>query len=135
MTNPLRHPARILSRAEGQRRCLVAMGEPDADLAMRRDIAVHDAVRLLELEPATSTESGYDARGPDHRYRITGCTPADPLLPPGAFRPGNWDRGLLVSMTAEMEPLTIDELTLEAARATRLVAELRASGHRVWRRA
>ena len=101
---------------------------------MRRDIAVHDAVRLLDLEPAIGPESGYDARGPDHRYRIAGCALVDPLLEPGAFRPGQWDRGLLVSMTAEMEPLAIDELTLDVARSTRIVAELHSSGRRIWRR-
>ena len=95
---------------------------------------MHDAVRLLGLEPATDPESGYDARGPDIRYRIAGCTPADSLLPAGAFQSGHWDRGLLVSMTAGLEPLAIDELTSEAAQGTRSVAGLRAAGRRRWRR-
>ena len=101
---------------------------------MLHDIAVHDAIRILELEPATHPKSGYDARGSDIRYRIAGCTPADSLVAAGAFRPGRWDRGLLVFMTAEMEPLAIDELTIEAALASRSVSVLGAIGRRRWRR-
>ncbi|MCY4452143.1 MAG: hypothetical protein OXC01_09345 [Immundisolibacterales bacterium] len=95
---------------------------------------MHDAVRLLDLEPATGLESEYDARGPDIRYRIAGCAPVDSHLPAGAFRSGSWDRGLLVSMTAELEPLAIDELTSEAARTTRSVVGLQAAGRRLWTR-
>ena len=101
---------------------------------MQRDIAVHDAIRILDLEPATLPKSGYDARGSDIRYRIAGSAPADSLLAAGAFRSGQWDRGLLVFMTAEMEPLAIDELTIEAALASRSVSVLRAAGCRLWSR-
>ena len=125
---------RRLFRVEGERRSLQAIGTPSRQAALQRDIAVHDAVRILHLEPATCPKSGYDARGSDIRYRIAGSTPADSLLAAGAFRLGQWDRGLLVSMTAEMEPLAIDELTIEAARASRSVAGLRAAGRRRWRR-
>ena len=130
--NPRR--VRSLSRTAGRRRRPPSNGVQDVERAKRRAIAVHDAVRLLGLEPASDPESGYDARGPEHRYRIAGCSPADPLLAPGTFPPGKWDRGLLVTMTAEMEPLTIDELTVEAVRATRIVIRLRAAGRRLWRR-
>ena len=99
---------------------------------MHRDVAVHDAVRLLGLVPATRPESGYDARGSGFRYRIAGCVPADSLVAAGAFRSGRWDRGLLVSLSAGLEPLAIDELSFEAARATRSVVRLRASGRRRW---
>ena len=126
------HPRR--SRIEGERRSRRVVGASSPEGAIRRDIAVHDAVRLLGLEPATGPESAYDARGPDIRYRIAGCAPADSLLPAGAFRSGHWDRGLLVSMTTELEPLAIDELTSEAAQSTRSVAGLRAAGRRLWRR-
>lgn len=99
---------------------------------MRRDVAVHDAVRLLDLVPATHHGSGYDARGSGFRYRIAGCVCADSLVAAGAFRPGRWDRGLLVFMSTELMPLAIHELSREAARATRSVARLRASGRRRW---
>ena len=100
--------------------------------AVRRDVAVHDAVRLLGLVPADGPASGYDARGPELRYRIAGHTPEETHLAAGSFRPEGWDRGLLVSMTAELEPMSIDELTFEAACATRCVARLRAAGRRCW---
>ena len=123
---------RRLARLEGERRGLTALGEPDRDAAVCRDVAVHDAVRLLDLAPAAHDESGYDARGSGLRYRIAGCAPADLLVAAGAFRPGRWDRGLLVFMSAELEPLAIDELGFDAARATRSAARLRAGGRRRW---
>ena len=95
---------------------------------------MHDAIRLLGLEPATGPRRGYDARGPKFRYRIAGCTPSDPLLGAEVSRPENWDRILLVSMTAELEPLAIDELTVEGVRSTRSVARLRKIGRSRWRR-
>ncbi len=125
---------RRLSRLEGERRGGAAVGKRSREAAVHRDIAVHDAVRLLGLVPATRPESGYDARGSGFRYRIAGCTSADSLVAAGAFRSGHWDRGLLVSMSAELEPLAIDELTFAAARATRSVARLRVSGRQRWRR-
>ena len=123
---------RRLSRLEGERRGRTTLGESNREAAVRRDVAVHDAVRLLDLVPAARPESGYDARGSGFRYRIAGCASADSLVAAGAFRSGRWDRGLLVSMSAELEPLAIDELSFEAARATRSVARLRASGRRRW---
>ena len=134
MTDRRESAPRRLSRLEGERRSRRSIGVSSSQGAIRRDIAVHDAVRLLGLEPATGPESEYDARGPDIRYRIAGCTSADPLLPAGAFRSGHWDRGLLVSMTVELEPLAIDELTSEAAETNRSVTGLRATGRRLWRR-
>ena len=125
---------RRLSRREGERRGRAAFGVSSRDAALVRDIAVHDAVRLLGLVPATRAESGYDARGSGLRYRIAGCGSADLQVVPGAFRSDRWNRGLLVVMSAELEPLAIDELTFEAARATRSVVRLRASGRRRWRR-
>ena len=125
---------RRLSRLEGERRGRAALGVSNRDAALVRDIAMHDAVRLLGLVPATRAESGYDARGSGFRYRIAGCDSAELQVVPGAFRSGQWNRGLLVVMSAELEPLAIDELTFEAARATRSVARLRASGRRRWRR-
>ena len=132
MTPRSRAAFRRLARLEGERRAYAALGEPDREAAMRRDLAVHDAVRLLDLEPAAHDGSGYDARGSGLRYRIAGCALTDPLVAAGAFRPGRWDRGLLVFMSAELEPLAIDELSGEAARATRSAARLRASGRRRW---
>ena len=129
-----RNPMRRLSRIEGERRALRATGASSRETALQRDIAVHDAIRILGLEPATLPKSGYDARGSRIRYRIAGSTPADSLLTAGAFRLGQWDRGLLVSMTAEMDPLAIDELTIEAALASRSVSALRAAGRPLWRR-
>ena len=129
-----RHAFRRLSRLAGERRGRAALGEPSPEAALRRDVAVHDAVRLLDLVPATRPESGYDARGSGFRYRIAGCTSVDFLVAAGAFRSGHWDRGLLVFMSAELEPLAIDELNFEAVRATRSVARLRASGRRRWER-
>ena len=126
---------RLLSRLEGERRGRTALGESNREAAIRRDVAVHDAVRLLDLVPATRRESEYDARGSGFRYRIAGCTSADSLVSAGAFRSGHWDRGLLVFMSAELEPLAIDELRFEAAQATRSVVRLRAAGRRRWRRA
>ena len=128
------NPVRRLSRLEGERRGRAGIGEPRWEAAVHRDVALHDAVRLLGLVPATDPESGYDARGSEYRYRIAGCTPAESLVAAEAFRSGQWDRGLLVSMTAELEPLAIDELTFEAARATRSVVRLRANGRRRWER-
>ena len=125
---------RRLSRLEGERRARAELGESNRAAALVRDIAIHDAVRLLGLIPATHAESGYDARGSGFRYRIAGCGSADLQVVPGAFRSGEWDRGLLVVMSAELEPLAIDELTFEAARATRSLVRLRASGRRRWRR-
>ena len=116
---------RRLSRLEGERRARTAVGESSRETAMRRDVAVHDAVRLLDLVPATHHGSGYDARGSGFRYRIAGCVCADSLVAAGAFRPGRWDRGLLVFMSTELMPLAIHELSREAARATRSVARLR----------
>ncbi len=130
-----REALRRLVRLEGERRARAVLGETGRQAAVHRDIAVHDAVRLLGLVPATRRESGYDARGSGFRYRIAGCTSADLLVAAGAFRSGRWDRGLLVFMSAELEPLAIDELTFQAARATRSVARLRARGHRRWSRA
>ena len=126
--------SRRLSRVEGERRGRAALGEPSREAALVRDLAVHDAVRLLDLVPATGAESGYDARGSEFRYRIAGCGPTDIQVAAGVFRSGDWDRGLLVFMSAELEPLAIDELPFETARATRSVARLRASGRRRWRR-
>lgn len=134
MTDQGEPSPRRVSRNDGERRSRRAIGASRGPEAIQRDIAVHDAVRLLGLEPATVSESEYDARGPDIRYRIAGCAPADSHLPAEAFRSGHWDRGLLVSMTAELEPLAIDELTSEAARATRSITGLRATGRRLWRR-
>ena len=130
----LRPPHAILrlSQIEGERRGRTALGESSLEAAVRRDLAVHDAVRRLDLVPATRPESGYDARGSGSRYRIAGCTASDLLVAAGAFRPGHWDRGLLVFMSTELEPLAIDELSFEAARATRSVVRLRASGRRRW---
>ena len=123
---------RRLSRLEGERRGLAALGEPCREEAVCRDVAVHDAVRLLGLVPAAGPESGYDARGAGLRYRIAGCAPADSFVAAEAFRAGRWDRGLLVSMTPDLEPLTIHELTFEAARATRSAARLRSTGRNRW---
>lgn len=125
---------RRLARLEGERRGRLALDEPDRGAAVRRDVAVHDAVRLLGLAPAAHDESGYDARGSGVRYRVAGCASGDRLVPAGAFRPGGWDRGLLVFMSTELEPLAIDELSRAAARATRSAARLRASGRRRWER-
>ena len=125
---------RRLSRLEGERRGRAALGVASREAATVRDVAVHDAVRLLDLVPATRADSGYDARGSGFRYRIAGCGPGDLQVAAGAFRPGGWDRGLLVFLSAELEPLAIDELTFEAARADRSVARLRAHGRRRWRR-
>lgn len=135
MTIPRGEALGRLSRLEGERRSRTGLGEPCWDAAVCRDVAVHDAVRLLGLVPAAEPASGYDARGSGIRYRIAGCAPAGSLLAAGAFRPGPWDRGLLVSMTPELEPLTIHELTFEAARETRSAARLRSSGLRRWARA
>ena len=134
MNSPRPDTCRRLSRREGERRARAALGVASREAAIRRDVAVHDAVRLLDLVPATCPESGYDARGSGIRYRIAGYTSADFLVEAEAFRSDRWDRGLLVFMSAELEPLAIDELTLQAARTTRSVARLRASGRRVWRR-
>ena len=125
---------RRLSRLEGERRGRTVLGESSREAALVRDIAVHEAVRLLDLVPATGAESGYDARGSGSRYRIAGCGPADFQVAAGAFQSGRWDRGLLVSMSAELEALAIDELTPGTARATRSVVRLRANGLRRWRR-
>ena len=134
MTARRAEACRRLSRLEGERRGRAAVGEPSRRAAFLRDVSVHDAVRLLGLVPATRAESGYDARGSGFRYRIAGCGPADPQVAAGAFRSGQWDRGLLVFMSTELEPLAIDELTFDEARATRSVDRLRASGRRRWRR-
>lgn len=123
---------RRLSRLEAERRGRAGLGEPCREEAVFRDVAVHDAVRLLGLVPAAEPESGYDAHDPEFRYRIAGCAPADSFVAAGAFRPGPWDRGLLVSMTPDLEPLTIHELTFEAARATRSAARLRSAGRSRW---
>ena len=123
---------RRLARLEGERRGRAGLGEPCREEAVCRDVAVHDAVRLLGLVPAAGPESGYDARGSGFRYRIAGCAPADSFVAAGAFRPGRWDRGLLVSMSPDLEPLTIHELTFEAARATRSAARLRTAGRNRW---
>lgn len=133
MTPRARSAFRRLARLEAERRGRTALGEPDREAAMRRDVAVHDAVRLLDLEPAAHDGSGYDARGSGLRYRIAGCASADSLVAAGAFRPGRWDRGLLVFTSPELEPLAIYELSREAARATRSAARLRASGRRCWK--
>ena len=134
MTTPRAETVGRLSRLEGERRGRTGLGEPCWEEAVCRDVAVHDAVRLLGLVPAAGPVSGYDACGPEIRYRIAGCAPADSFLAAGAFRPGSWDRGLLVSMTPELEPLTIHELTFEAARETRSAARLRSAGRRRWAR-
>ena len=133
MTPRARSAFRRLARIEGERRGRAALGEPDREAAMRRDVAVHDAVRLLDLAPAAHGESGYDARGSGLRYRVAGCASADSSVAAGAFRPGRWDRGLLVFTSPELEPLTIYELSCEAARATRSAARLRANGRRRWK--
>lgn len=104
------------------------------EVAALRDLAVHDAVRLLGLVPAQDGASGYDARDPERRYRIEGCVPGEARLAPGAFCPGEWERGLLVSMTMELKPVAIDELSFAATRARRSVAWLRAAGERRWER-
>ena len=129
-------PIRRLVRIEGLRRARAntGAGGPGPDAAIVRDVAVHDAVRRLGLVPATGFESGYDARDSGFRYRIAGCTSADLLLAPEAFRSGSWDRGLLVFMTLELEPLAIDELTLDDARAARSVSRVRERGRRRWSR-
>ena len=135
MTDRRAEACRRLSRLEGERRGRAAgLGERSRQAALVRDVAVHDAVRLLGLDPATRVESGYDARGSGFRYRIAGCGPADSQVVAGAFRSANWDRGLLVFMSSELEPLAIDELTFDATRATRFVDRLRARGRRRWRR-
>lgn len=135
MTSKRRETLRRLARIEGERRGRAAgLGEPSWQGTVHRDVAVHDAVRLLALVPARRPHSGYDAHAPGRRYRIAGGVPADSLVAVGAFRPGRWDRGLLVSMTAELEPLAIDELTFEAAQATRSAARLRSAGRRRWTR-
>ena len=123
---------RRLARMEGERRSRTFDLRAGWEAALHRDIAVHDAVRLLGLVPANGLESGYDARGSVFRYRIAGCTPADRSLAAGVLRSGGWDRLLLVSMSAELEPLAIDEVTFEAARSTRCVRQLRAGGRRRW---
>ena len=74
---------RRLARLEGERRGRAAFGESSRDAALVRDIAVHDAVRLLGLVPATGAGSGYDARGSGFRYRIAGCGSADRKVVPG----------------------------------------------------
>ena len=134
MTARRAEACRRLSRLEGERRGRAGLGEPSRGAALVRDIAVHDAVRLLDLEPSTRIDSGYDARGSGFRYRIAGCGPADSRVSTGAFRSGNWERGLLVFMSSELEPLAIDELTFDATRATRCVDRLRANGRRRWTR-
>ena len=132
MTAARAETLRRLSRLEGERRGRAGLGEPCREKAVCRDVAVHDTVRLLGLVPAAGPASGYDARGFGFRYRIAGCALADSFVAAGAFRPGPWDRGLLVSMTPELEPLAIHELTFEAARATRSAARLRSAGRRRW---
>lgn len=126
-------PGGRLSRSAGERRGEAEVGEAGWPAAACRDAAVHDAVRLLGLEPAAESASGYDARGPEGRYRIAGCLAADVLVAPRAFPAGGWDRALLVSFGPELEPLAIHELTREAAAlAGRSAAALRAGGRRRW---
>lgn len=125
-------PSGRLSRSAGERRGEAEVGEARWPAAACRDAAVHDAVRLLGLDPAAAPASGYDARAPEGRYRIAGCLAADALVAPRAFPPGEWDRALLVSFGPELEPLAIHELTREAALAGRSVPGLRAGGRRRW---
>ena len=134
MTARGRDPIGRLVRMEAARRAGAGGDAFRGDAAIVRDIAVHDAVRLLGLVPATGLESGYDARDSGFRYRVEGCTPRDLFLATEAFRSGNWDRGLLVFMTQELEPLAIDELTLDCVQVTRSVARVRRSGRRRWSR-
>ena len=49
---------RRLAHLEGERRARAELGEPSRAAALVRDIALHDAVRLLGLVPATRAESG-----------------------------------------------------------------------------
>jgi len=125
---------RRLAREEGEGRSRAFADRAGWEAALQRDIAVQDAVRLLGLVPANGPESGYDARGSVFRYRIAGYSPADFSVAAGVLRSGRWDRLLLVSMSAELEPLTIDEVTREAARSARCVRQLRAGGRRRWER-
>ena len=128
-------PSRRLSLVEGERRSRGELAAPDWSAAVFRDAAVHDAVRILGLVPASSGKSGYDAHRFGVRFRIAGCLATERRLAAGALRKGRWERALLVSMSAELEPLAIDELPSEAAHATRSIARLQAAGHRRWERA
>lgn len=110
----------------------VAMGKPLAGISA--ELAVHDSIRLLDLEPAPAGTGGYDAvgRGPraGRRIQIKGRAIFDEAK--GGQRIGQlkteqeWDSVMLVLMDQDYEPVEI----YEAGRADLLEAVDRTSRNR-----
>jgi len=124
-------------------------GRPLAGISS--EVCVHDAIRLLDLEPTSGP--GYDAIGrgtrAGQRIQIKGRTiRADGRSGQriGQLRlDQEWDRVLLVLMDEELEPFEIHEASrdqvveaLEEGKRSRRgamsVARFRRIGHRVWSR-
>ena len=131
----------------------LAMGKPLAGISA--ELAVHDAMRLLDLEAAPKDVGGYDAvgRGPrtGKRIQIKGRAIFDESK--GGQRIGQlkieqeWDSVLLVLMNEDYDPVEIYEAerneVLEAAdktssnrgkRGAVSVAKFKIIGHLAWSR-
>lgn len=97
----------------------VAMGKPLPGISA--ELAVHDAIRLLDLEAAPTGVGGYDAVGRGNRaskrIQIKGRTIFDEAK--GGQRVGqlkieqNWDSVMLVLMDENYEPVEIYEAERE----------------------
>jgi len=102
-------------------------------LPVTTELAVHDAIRLLELEPAPAAAAGYDAiqreSGRRHKVLIKGRA----IFDPGKRRQrigqlnlaADWDRLVLVLLDERYEPTEI--YRLERAIIEQLEARLNAS--------
>lgn len=129
-----------------------AMGKP---LAVSNELAIYDAARLLGLEIADDSESGYDAVGhegdrADKRYQIKARAIFDESK--SGQRIGQvkmdkeWDAVLLIIMDENYEPREIFEASREviqkaldeakeskrAKRGAMSVAKFKIIGQRVW---
>lgn len=128
-----------------------AMGKPLAGISA--ELAVHDCVRLLDLEPAAPGTPGYDALGrgtrAGKRIQIKGRTIFDEAK--GGQRIGQlkveqeWDSVMLVLMDQNYEPVEIYEADREdvvgamdqvssnrSKRGAVSVAKFKIIGHLAW---
>ena len=127
------------------------MGKPLPGISS--EIAEHDAVRLLELEPKTSLETGWDARDPatGERIQIKSRTIFDESKSGqriGQMKTSqDWDAVVLVLMDENYEPYEIYKATREdlepfldassssrAKRGAMSVARFKIVGTLVWDR-
>ena len=96
----------------------VATGKP---LGISSEIAVHDVIRLMDLQPAENPQAGYDAIGTGERegrrVQIKGRTISDEAKTNqriGQIKVDQqWDSVMLILMNEQYEPLEIYEAQRE----------------------